>query len=652
MQVETESKKGPLLEDMDFRGEFGEGAKATPISKAEQERLEKINKLEPFKRKAEVTLAKLEHLGQDLKKAKIPQAAKHEEKLHQLQQQLADAKSEKETKKVIETAELGIKLLAPAAAQALWEQITTETDNGILSRQVAADLSKMYESGGKDNYESFIRSARFEQENLNEHRARWYATGATQDMAHEAQEIGMMLGTIAGKEDLEQQSKRASTLWNDAERAAFDRREYKTAADLGEELVRLLNYLKAERNSLDREIERAAQSPKAMASLVKKPMELAVLLRISLAKVTTTEVYRNQNKTGPVNAAEADRILTLFQGALDWQDPSQLPPALQALGVLRKGWSVYTDMAIKWDKEAAERKRKQQMALALYSLAGESETPEHKQLCNFVVAYLKKLSEAEKIAGGSVESKVLASEAEATAEYNFRALEGNPRAVFEEERKNALVEENEKQAKKGGPAKELKSALDVAYPGELPAKLLQAEQLRMAAEANGVSMPKDMSLAHVIALNMYSTQTDCDKMQAILMEIEKPGVPPLSPEKKEAFLKIIDLAKEGLKKLRPYKGDTQRGEAAWKGAEQQYQVKAPPFTIKQFWSTAFGTGAFSGAYQITVTPKKGKEGGRQIDAFSDHHKENEVLFPPGTTFRVTSRVGELATGVKVSVQEV
>jgi hypothetical protein len=77
-----------------------------------------------------------------------------------------------------------------------------------------------------------------------------------------------------------------------------------------------------------------------------------------------------------------------------------------------------------------------------------------------------------------------------------------------------------------------------------------------------------------------------------------------------------------------------RGERKFDGWNKQY-TKNNVFSLKAFWSTGLDFN-FAGEIQITINGKTGGSAGKNVSALSQHPNENEILFPPGTKFRVIS----------------
>jgi hypothetical protein len=101
-----------------------------------------------------------------------------------------------------------------------------------------------------------------------------------------------------------------------------------------------------------------------------------------------------------------------------------------------------------------------------------------------------------------------------------------------------------------------------------------------------------------------------------------------------------------LAKLDSYVGPSVRGEARFPGIDEQYVV-GKEFTVKAFWSSGIGAG-FEKEFVVTIDGKTGKD----VSGLSNSPNEKEILFAPGTKFKVISRVDKSQHDVKVTVQEV
>ncbi len=189
---------------------------------------------------------------------------------------------------------------------------------------------------------------------------------------------------------------------------------------------------------------------------------------------------------------------------------------------------------------------------------------------------------------------------------------------------NDLIEKNPK-----GPEAKMQEALGKET---FEKRLFQVVQ---TAEAFGVNNDK-LSPGEQVALFTY-TAVEYRQMNRSLLE----------PKRKTPDLDIMcSQTISALAKLDSYVGESTRGEGEWVGADEQY-VKNNIFTVKAFWSSSIGF-AFDKKYQITISGKTGKD----VAGVSNSPHEAEILFAPGTKFRVADRVDELERVVKIRVEEV
>ncbi|MBW4090455.1 MAG: hypothetical protein HIU82_05010 [Proteobacteria bacterium] len=139
--------------------------------------------------------------------------------------------------------------------------------------------------------------------------------------------------------------------------------------------------------------------------------------------------------------------------------------------------------------------------------------------------------------------------------------------------------------------------------------------------------PTLLSPGEAVAVYTY-TSNDYSEMNGLLL-----GLPSTASGEQMRKTKIKnDQATAALTKLPNYPaGITKRGEQPWPGADAQY-TQDKVFTVKAFWSTGVGFN-FPGAYQISIKGKTGKN----VMTMSNFPKESEVLFAPGTQFKVLSR---------------
>lgn len=96
-----------------------------------------------------------------------------------------------------------------------------------------------------------------------------------------------------------------------------------------------------------------------------------------------------------------------------------------------------------------------------------------------------------------------------------------------------------------------------------------------------------------------------------------------------------DAMLSGLAKLPDFTGTCHRGVSLPKNSDQQHRVNMTVSDLA-FTSTSSSTDqAFAGTHQIAIQSSHGKD----ISFLSSREHEKEVLFPPGTQFRVLSRDG-------------
>jgi hypothetical protein len=208
----------------------------------------------------------------------------------------------------------------------------------------------------------------------------------------------------------------------------------------------------------------------------------------------------------------------------------------------------------------------------------------------------------------------------------------------EEYQQPELLAENQKliESNPNGPEAQLQKILTKKQISE---RLVNVHNSMRAAGVRDTGL----SPGQTVAIYSYTTK-DYEAINNMLNGIP----PPPDPETEQKLRALAKLAADAMNDLPAYaETDTTRGEKAWPGADEQYKV-GTTFTIKAFWSTGIGF-AFPGVYQITVTPKNK---GKKVEAFSEHVHEAEVLFPPQTSFHVTSRLDISAEKIQVHVKEV
>jgi hypothetical protein len=144
----------------------------------------------------------------------------------------------------------------------------------------------------------------------------------------------------------------------------------------------------------------------------------------------------------------------------------------------------------------------------------------------------------------------------------------------------------------------------------------------------------------VLAIYDYTT-VNYTKINGYLL-----GSNELTTKEVETFKKRVEVAKKALANLPSYEGGmTMRGERPWEGYKKTY-VEGKTYTIPIFWSTGVKM-CFTDPLQISVFGKTGKD----VQAMSAKAEETEVLFPPGTTFKVIT-VRERGENMFITLEEV
>jgi len=93
----------------------------------------------------------------------------------------------------------------------------------------------------------------------------------------------------------------------------------------------------------------------------------------------------------------------------------------------------------------------------------------------------------------------------------------------------------------------------------------------------------------------------------------------------------IEILTSALEELPNFQGDVFRGAAIEEGLLRKYQRVRDIITERAFISASLSPSkAFSGNIRFYIISKRGKE----IDQWSAYPDEEEVLFPPGTRFKV------------------
>ena len=200
--------------------------------------------------------------------------------------------------------------------------------------------------------------------------------------------------------------------------------------------------------------------------------------------------------------------------------------------------------------------------------------------------------------------------------------------------KPSLTKEIDELIKKNpdGPEAKMKKALGFRFE-------MRLLDVTVTAQSFGVNNDI-LSPGEQVAIFTY-TSNDYKDMNGMLLGL----ITPDGEEKEELEIKCAQTA-EALKKLPAYIGVTRRGERSWPGVDDQY-VKDNVFTVKSFWSSGVGF-KFSGKYQISIDGKSGKD----VASISNYPNESEVLFSPGTKFKVIDRQDKSENEVQVTVREV
>ncbi len=142
-----------------------------------------------------------------------------------------------------------------------------------------------------------------------------------------------------------------------------------------------------------------------------------------------------------------------------------------------------------------------------------------------------------------------------------------------------------------------------------------------AMEQHGVT------LGEAVAISMYTSQAYVEINGQIRSGNETQEITAL----KEAFV-------SGLDKLPSFEGTVYRGAHLPKDVGLQHQEGSVVTATGIYSTTASSNEVFPNInYDITIEVKA-DSGGKDIAMFSDKPTEQEVAFPPGTQFRVTSRV--------------
>lgn len=179
-------------------------------------------------------------------------------------------------------------------------------------------------------------------------------------------------------------------------------------------------------------------------------------------------------------------------------------------------------------------------------------------------------------------------------------------------------------------------------PDEFMRRVLEVYHTAMVFGANlNALSPGEMAAIYTYTANDYQD------MNGVLLNIPLKTPPDDTAERRDQAGIKNEQTVRAVSKLPTFPpGITKRGESGWPGADAQY-AEGNSFTIRQFWSTGVGFN-FPGIYQISVHGKTG----RNVANMSAFPAEAEVLFLPGTTFRVLSNKKDASERIFVVVQEV
>ena len=220
------------------------------------------------------------------------------------------------------------------------------------------------------------------------------------------------------------------------------------------------------------------------------------------------------------------------------------------------------------------------------------------------------------------------------SEANVKQLQAAEKEYVKNQRAAMLEETNKKiDADPNGPEAKLMDAL-----GE-KIYLDNCFKSKICMEVSGAKK-NVMSEGEQMAVWIYTSNdyTDINNMLR--------GTPPADDNDKARLQTEIDLAVQGLKKLRVYKGLTMRGDEGWPGCDKIFQ-KGNIYEAKAFVSSAVGAG-FPGKYQWTMISKTG----RMVAGYSEHPQESEILFLPGTKFKVLDRKDVSDSRIELTLEEV
>jgi hypothetical protein len=284
----------------------------------------------------------------------------------------------------------------------------------------------------------------------------------------------------------------------------------------------------------------------------------------------------------------------------------------------------WTDLAIQFGTGGRKHQRIEvRSGAALYLREGKklSKDPEKKQQGAQLVDYAQKLREQLK----NIER--IAKQDPESALFELRNLYGLQSSAGDLYKSAVLAPELLEKVKKliVGDPKGAEAALQaVLGPKEFEERLLTVYNNARAAGCPDIEL---LAPGDAVAILNYTTQ-DYKAMNALLLTGAIDGD---DAAKQSAQVKI-ERAINALAKLPACPASpSQRGEKRWQPLDGAQYTRGNEFAIKTFWSTGIGYN-FNGYWNITVFGKSGKN----IAPLSIIPGECEVLFTPGTRFRVKS----------------
>jgi hypothetical protein len=457
----------------------------------------------------------------------------------------------------------------------------------------------------------------------------------------EAKKLGFAISFQAlGRHKLAEQTKGLATLNVDAATATSPYRlDFKAAVRCGNTIISQFKILEAEFKQI---VEEPTGS---VREFVANPNQQNNRFQAEVA----SEGMLGAPKLGPGNfSAVADwytRAIEVEKSGSRNQSLQFARLGIAAFGELQAAWQDYLLDVKLWDETEGTRIKNQTSLRAI--VVDQIQRKRKQQLDpaveNAAADYLRSQAGIEKLAAGkTVKGKLDAL----TAWRNQKPALDNLQKTAEN---GYIAQLNPKPTEEWNTAKEQNpNGPEAVYQRAIPDASPKLAKFRLlAAKGNNVRMPKDLSLGEVAAITAYTNDTHCKIINGALNGTPVQGA---TPEDIEAYKELAKVAAEALKKLPTYPNETERGEKLWSGAEERYQVDNE-FAIKAFWSTSFGA-QFPGLYQITIKPKN-KGAGKNVQVLSELPKENEILFPPGTKFRVVTVEGTIEEGrIKVKLLEI